>query len=284
MSQANQGPVVVSFYSDRGYYQEAAERLRQDCRQVGIDHDISPCEPSAKDWVDACRSKVPFFLKMHRKYERPILWLDVDSRLAAYPSIFHGTTCDIAGFLRGFRYLPHFDPLAVPRFFAPFALYFNATAQVTAFLEMMAKLEEEFSGSATDDYFLQEAWKQHRDQLAVMVLPPDLVGHEWPLRNRQIIYAGISGDASKFKSVARQHVAEVLEPSRRKTVLLYEAESARKAGRIGDALLLYKYALALTPEDDALAAKIARLAQRTENERSLVKSIWRRWLPLRRTR
>jgi hypothetical protein len=165
----------------------------------------------------------------------------------------------VAGFLRGFRYLRGFDPLAVPRFFAPFALYFNATPQAAAFLELMARLESEFSGSATDDYFLQEAWNQHREQLSVMVLPPDLVGHEWPLRDRQLIYVGISGNASTFKGEAQQHPVEMLVPSRRKAVLLHEAGNLRKNGQLPDALTLYKLALTIDPADQALAGRIERL-------------------------
>jgi hypothetical protein len=273
----SRSPVVVSFHCGGSYYDEAARRLREDCARAGLEHDIVELQKNPQDtWIDVCRRKVPFFLRMHLKHRRPILWLDVDSRLAARPGILDGATCDFAAFLRGFRYLRGFDPLSVPRFFAPFALYFNASPRVTSFLELMAKLEAEHSGAATDDYFLQEAWQRHDQQLAVMVMPPDLVGHEWPLGGNQIIYVGISGNASKFKAAAQQHVAETLAPPRRKAVLLHEAESARRDGYVDDALLLYKRALALTPDDEALASKISRL---TPSRIS-----WRRWLTLGRSR
>src|SRR5690606_8377955 len=104
--RANGEPVVVSFYCGGDYYREAAEQLRQDCERVGLAHDIVEIEVAADgDWIAACRRKIPFYLEMHRKHRRPILWLDVDSRLGARPAVFDGASCDIAGFLRGFRYL-----------------------------------------------------------------------------------------------------------------------------------------------------------------------------------
>ena len=268
--RANSELVVVSFYCGGDYYREAADQLRQDCERVGLAHDIVEIEAAvAGDWIAACRRKIPFYPEMHRKHQRPILWLDVDSRLARLPDVLHGASCDIAGFVRGFRYLRDFDPVALPRFFAPFALYFNYTPRVTAFLELMAELERQHEGSATDDYFLHEAWLRHQEQLSVLVLPPDLIGHEWPLQDSQSIYVGISGNVSKYKDQAQQHTASLFEPSRRKAMLLHEAEDARRSGAIDEALMLYRRALAIAP-DDALAQKILRLSRRqqapSENE------------------
>jgi len=302
--RANGEPVVVSFYCGGDYYREAAEQLRQDCERVGLAHDIVEIEVAADgDWIAACRRKIPFYLEMHRKHRRPILWLDVDSRLGARPAVFDGASCDIAGFLRGFRYLRDFDPQSSPRFFAPFALYFNNTPRTTAFLELMADIEAQYEGAATDDYFLQEAWRQHSEQLCVMVLPPDMVGHEWPLCDGQTIYVGISGNVSKYKGQVQQHTAPILAPAHRKAVLLHEAGDALRAGNTEEALLLYKRALAASP-DDELAHKIARLMRRngqaaeaesflkayrqdapaTEHQKQPRTSIWKRWLPPSRPR
>lgn len=255
------GTTVVSFFTNESYYKDAAELLRRDCIDLQVDCDISPRSTSGVNWIDACRGKIPFLLEMHRKHRRPILWLDVDSRLTRMPPALQNANCDFAGFLRGFRYLRDFDPVSMPRFFAPFALYFNVTPAATAFLELMADIESRHTGSATDDFFLHEAWKQHREQLAVTVLPPDLVGHEWPLTERQAIYVGISGNVSKFKGLAEQHTPPLFAPEHRKAVLVREAKSALDAGRVDEGLLLYKCALTALP-DEELAAKLARLLRR----------------------
>lgn len=255
-------PTIVSFCAGDPSYFSAAARLRDDCRTLQLEHDIVELPGTAgQSWLQICRRKSAFCLEMQRKHRRPILWLDVDSRLRMLPPVLDGATCDMAGFLRGWRYLRDFDPVAVPRFFAPFALYFNYTPRATAFLELLANIAEEAPDDVSDDFLLQEAWLRHREQLSVMILPPDLVGHEWPLRDNQAIYVGISGNVSQFKSQAKQHTAELFEAARRKAVLVKEAESALKKGQGDDALVLFRYALAAS-RDDALATRIARLLER----------------------
>lgn len=255
-------PTIVSFYSGEPLYYAAAEQLRRDCVALDLEHDIVELTKRPDEtWLDICRRKPSFYIDMQKKHRRPILWLDVDSRLRTLPSALDGATCDMAGFLRGWRYLRDFDPVAVPRFFAPFALFFNYTPHATAFLELLASIAEASPHDASDDFILQEAWLRHQQQLSVMVLPPALVGHEWPLREDQAIYVGISGNVSQFKGKAKQHTADLFEANRRKAVLMKEAEAAQKSGRDDDALVLLKHALAALP-DDALAAKIGRLIKR----------------------
>jgi hypothetical protein len=255
-------PTIVSFYGGDRLYHAAADRLRGDCRALDLDHDIRQL-PADMDqsWLEICRRKPAFYLAMHREHRRPILWLDVDSRIRMLPTALDGATCDIAGFLRGFRYLRDFDPVAVPRFFAPFALYFNYTPRATAFLELLATIAAESPNDVSDDFLLQEAWLRHDQQLSVMVLPPDLVSHEWPLQGDQAIYVGISGNVSQFKGKAQQHTADLFDAARRKAVLMKEAEAALKSGRDDDALVLFRHALAAV-RDDALAERIGRLLKR----------------------
>src|SRR5688572_16265052 len=262
--RADRSPVVISFYCGDAYYYEAAEQLRRDCAQHGLDSDVVELrkEPG-QSWIDICRRKVPFYLEMQRKHDRPILWVDVDSRIARFPEVLRGATCDVAGFLRGLRYLSGFDPMSVSRFFSPFALFFNNTPRARAFLEFMAKLERETDVAATDDFFLQEAWKSFDQQLTVMVLPPDQAHlPDWPETDRQWYYHGKSGNVSEFKDQARQHSIELLTPQRRKAVLMHEGMNAWKAKKIQDSLFFYRKALEIDTKDDALAHKIARIMRR----------------------
>jgi len=66
---------------------------------------------------------------------------------------------------------------------------------------------------------------------------------------------------SKFKKLAEQHTPPLFAPEHRKAVLAYEGRAALEAGRIDEGLLLYKCALAASP-DGELAAKVARLLRR----------------------
>jgi len=256
-------PVIVSFYCGDRYYYRAAETLRGDCTRLGLDHDIVELPKERSDsWLDVCRRKPAFCLEMQRKHRRPIVWIDVDCRFAKYPAFFDAACCDIGGFLRGWRYLRDFDPATTPRFFSPFALYFNHTPAATSFLELAVQLEQAYTGDASDDFFLQEAWLQHREQLNVLVLSPKLVGLEWPLQGEQVIYFGSSGNVKKFIGQAMQHQVPVLEAARRKIVLVKEAEAALNADKDDEALVLYRRALLADPNDEALAKTVARMERR----------------------
>lgn len=262
------GFVLVSFYSPDDYYRAAARQLTEDCIRLGIAHDIVELavEPGAS-WIDNCRRKLPFIGEMFRKHRRPVFWLDVDSRLSRRPALLDGARCDFAAFLRGFRYLRDFDAETMPRFFSPFALYFNATPKAAGFLELMLSLEAEHPGQATDDYFLQEAWRRHQSFLSVLVLPPDLVGRHWPLQDHEVFYVGISGHVSAALGQAEQHVAPVHLPARRKAVLVREGQLAMKESP-REALMLWRRALQADGPDDALALRIARLLHSEEGLQS----------------
>jgi hypothetical protein len=263
MSLTATTPILVSFHAGERSYSEAAGRLRDDCTSLGIDHDIEELQIDAgDDWLSICRRKPAFCKRMLDKHRRPIVWLDCDSRLARRPSFFNDAACDFAAFLRGFRYLRDFDPVALPRFFAPFALYFNYTARAAAFLELVVELESECSEAASDDYFLHEAWLRHRHQLSVLVLSPELVGHEWPLTQEQAIYVGISGNVANFKDRAKQHEIPLLDRERRKTVLTKEGDESVRRGEIDEALTFYMRAMSTDPSDERLAERIARIITR----------------------
>ena len=168
---------------------------------------------------------------MQKKHRRPILWLDVDSRLRTLPSALDGAACDMAGFLRGWRYLRDFDPVAVPRFFAPFALFFNYTPHATAFLELLASIAEASPRDASDDFILQEAWLRISNSCRSWCCRPLWSAMSGRCREDQAIYVGISGNVSQFKGKAKQHTADLFEADRRKAVLLKEADG--RAARAG---------------------------------------------------
>ncbi|WP_051378919.1 polysaccharide pyruvyl transferase family protein [Derxia gummosa] len=171
-------PIVISFSAGDDYYHRAAAQLRGDCDRLGIEHDIRRLDPApgGEGWIALCRRKVGFCRDMLRRHGRPVLWIDVDCRLLRDPRpLLAGGGYDIAGFARGFRDLRDFDPVGHSRFFQPSILAFAPTPRGHALLDLMAEIEARSAVSATDDYFLQEAWKQLDRQPAVLLLPPDLV-------------------------------------------------------------------------------------------------------------
>ena len=257
-------PVVTSFYSGDAYYHEAAQWLRDDCARLGLDCDIVelPTVPG-EGWIQRCRRKSAFFLQQLRKHQRPILWLDVDCRLAARPEMLKGGGPDVAAFLRDFKYLREFDAAVETRSLHPGILYFNHTPAGLAFAAAIADLEAQQTGLvATDDYFLQEAWLQHRERLNLLLLSPDCVSFEWPVAGAQTFYFGRSGQVSQHLGQAAQHAVPAQATARRKTVLLREAAELGRTSRPQEALVLMRRAHELDPDDAALVLRLARLTWR----------------------
>lgn len=256
-------PIVISFYCGDQYYYEAADRLRDDCARVGLDCDIVELQKRpGETWLEICRKKIPFYLEMQTKHRRPVLWMDVDCRLLRRPDVLEDAHCDVAGFLRGFKYVRGFDPMALSRFFQPSILLFNNTPTGRAFLTFMADLEARSGASATDDFFLQEAWERFEPQLSLLMLPPSQVSFQLPATGDQTFYFGSSGNVAEFKGRAEQHEIDLYTPSRRKAVFLREAAEAGKAKRTLDALFFLRKAFEVAPTDESLAYRIARLLRR----------------------
>lgn len=256
-------PVLISFYSGDRYYYDAADQLRADCERLDLDCDIVEVQKSdTETWLEICRKKIAFYRSMQIKHQRPVLWMDVDCRLNKRPEFFAGAMADFGAFLRNFKYARGFDPMSLSRFFQPSILFFNNTPNGVAFLELMAQLERESTVPGTDDYFLQEAWSQHQAQLRLLLLPPSLVGFEWPVPGDETFYFGSSGNVAEFKGKAQQHDVDLFTPARRKAMFIREAAELGKAKRPMDATVMLKAAFEIDPSDEALAYRIARLLRR----------------------
>jgi hypothetical protein len=81
--------VVVSFYTKDTDYEQEARKLIETLEQFGVKHDVQPVE-NRKDWVLNTQQKPAFIKAMLQKHGCPVVWLDADARLAAYPELFHG--------------------------------------------------------------------------------------------------------------------------------------------------------------------------------------------------
>lgn|GEM_PF-693857 len=262
-------PLVISFFCGDDYYYRAADQLRGDCTRLGLEHHIveAPLAPGTS-WIAACRYKVRFIAECLRTFRRPVLWMDVDCRLLRRPELLESCRADLAFFLRGFRYLKGYDPMALPRLAQPSILLFGYTPMALEFVELMCALDAEHEGEATDDFFIQEAWSRFERPLSLLLLPPDLVCFELPARGAECFYFGRSGNAAAFKGEAEQHEIELYTPARRKAVLVREASEFIKAGRLAAARLLLRRALELDPTDEALAYRVARILRREGRPRA----------------
>lgn len=249
--------MLVSFAFGDEYYLDAARVLRDDCERHGTPHHIVEEKlPAGTSWIDACRHKVRFIEECRRRFEVPLWWVDVDCRLLR-PLPELGGDVDLGFFLRGFREMRQFDPVALPRVIQPSILYVGTTPVARRFVHLMAERERAHAGSATDDWFMQEAWSALPESPTVAVLSPRMVQLEDQDQAKAIFRFGRSGQASVFKGQAEQHPVELFSPSRRKAVLLRESNRAHDNGERREAALLLRKAQEADPADEALAYRVA---------------------------
>ena len=260
-------PVIVSAYAGDGYYHDCADLLRADCDRLGLKHHIVEWSlGNDDDWVSICRRKIGFYKEMLTRYPDGIFWVDVDSRLYTVPWFLESLSGDIAGYLRGFEYLRDFDPATVKRFFIPGFLYLSGSPACVEFVDLMVKLEREFEGTATDDYFLHEAWLQHERQMAVTILPPNTLRREGQaLTKDHVIYVGESGKAKPNSQVAVQHSARANDVGALVRSLRILARNALERNDGPQRLAFLKELIGLVPEDQQIAASLIRYSKAPEN-------------------
>jgi hypothetical protein len=251
-------PLLVSFAYGDDYYIRAADTLRDDCREHQVEcHVVRADLPAGTQWIEACRHKVRFIAECARRFDRPLWWIDVDCRLLR-PLPQLGSSVDIAFFLRGFRDLRQFDPVALPRHLQPSILYFGRTRLARQFTERMLELEQHHPERATDDWFLHEAWLSLPEAPAATVLPPSWVRTESSGGNSAVFDFGRSGHAGQYKGQAEQHPVELFSPERRKALFMREVSDAQAAGRSAEATFFLRKARQADPADHALAYRVAK--------------------------
>jgi hypothetical protein len=91
---------IVSFYcdiDDRTYYSDHARRLRINCNENNIPHDIREL-PSRGEYRLNCLAKPRFILSLLEEKQKPFVWMDVDSLIHAELSVFDDLQdkCDVA--------------------------------------------------------------------------------------------------------------------------------------------------------------------------------------------
>jgi hypothetical protein len=91
---------IVSFYCDidnRTYYSDHSRRLRINCNENNIPHDIREL-PSRGEYRLNCLAKPKFIMSILEEKKRPFVWMDVDSLIHAELSVFDELydKCDLA--------------------------------------------------------------------------------------------------------------------------------------------------------------------------------------------
>lgn len=259
-------PIFISFYAGRRYYYDAAAQLRADLDALGLPHDIEEIEPPPdRDWADICRMKPAFIQRKLEQHRAPVFWLDVDSRVLKRPPVLEGLRSDFAAFLRNFSRLQEFDPVQKGRTFVPAFLYFNYSDAGRRLAARVAELEATSELRATDDYFLEQAWREFEGHLEVTLLSPGGVvlrrSTDAPAEDPWL-QVGQSGNVQSFISQVEQHRPAAFERQRLFSSLQGLAQEEITKGRFAEASVYLRRMIRLDDVQDGAVRTLARVLRR----------------------
>jgi hypothetical protein len=140
-----------------------------------------------------------------------VFWIDVDCRITSLPDYISNSTADLIGFQRSFG-----SPLQIgyrnrTRFWEPSFWGVNATVQGRKLVEDAYELEQRADIKATDDYFLEEAWRANSRILTFQMIPGTAIFKARkilePGQHEAFFTFGSSGNVADFKDKVVQHGA-----------------------------------------------------------------------------
>ena len=202
--------VVCSFYTADDYYRGHGERLAKNLLDLGVEVVLREIEKKeGEDWADICRKKVPFIAEVCEMHpDKKVFWMDVDCMLLALPEYIFDSTADIVGFQRGYG-----SPVAIgyekkSRFWEPSFWGINTTPLARKMIRDAADLERSSTVKATDDFFMEEAWRANCDNLTFQIIPSNAVvgmGVTNADSPQAFFKFGSSGNVDQFKGKVQQH-------------------------------------------------------------------------------
>ena len=219
--------IICSFYSNDDYYRGWAEKLRANLEELGVEYELLEIEKKpGEDWADITRRKVGFLARVCEEHPtKKVFWTDVDCSLLRLPDFVADFTADIIGFQRGFG-----SPLNIgydkrTRFWEPCFWGINTTPQARKMIRDAYAIEQAATEiKATDDYFMEEAWRENANDLTFQMIPSNaIVGKGQITENSHTAFYqfGSSGNVDEFKGKVQQHgTASKRKPTLRRRALL----------------------------------------------------------------
>ncbi len=208
---SNRDVVVCSFYTPDEYYGGHAKELREQLDALGVGYELLEVQKrEGEDWADVTRRKIGFIKDICDKHpDKMVFWIDVDCRITHLPDYISNSTADLIGFQRSFG-----SPLQIgyqnrTRFWEPSFWGVNATEQGRKLVADAYELEQRATIKATDDYFLEEAWRANARKLTFQMIPSSAIVRDRKLQepgSRDSFFVfGSSGNVADFKDKVVQH-------------------------------------------------------------------------------
>ena len=208
---SNRDVVVCSFYTPDEYYGGHAKELKEQLDALGVGYELLEVQKrDGEDWADVTRRKIGFIKDICDKHpDKMVFWIDVDCRITHLPDYISNSTADLIGFQRSFG-----NPLQMgyqnrTRFWEPSFWGVNATEQGRKLVADAYELEQRATIKATDDYFLEEAWRANARKLTFQMIPSTAIVRDRKLQepgSRDAFFVfGSSGNVADFKDKVVQH-------------------------------------------------------------------------------
>ena len=209
---SNSNVIVCSFYTADDYYRAHGERLAKNLESLGVEYVLREIEKQeGEDWADICRKKVPFLAEVcAANPDKKVFWMDVDCMILEMPDYIFNSTADIVGFQRGYS-----SPLNIgydrrARFWEPSFWGVNTTPLARKMIADAAAIEKTSTVKATDDFFMEEAWRANCDNMTFQMIPSNAVvgmGTTGEDSRGAFFKFGSSGNVAEFKGKVEQHSA-----------------------------------------------------------------------------
>ncbi|MBJ7281417.1 MAG: hypothetical protein JHD31_06105 [Rhodoluna sp.] len=207
---SNQNVVICSFYTADDYYRSHGERLAKNLDELGVKYVLREIEKQeGEDWADICRKKVGFLADVCAEHpDKKVFWIDVDCSLLELPEYISNSTADIIGFQRGYSSPSSIGYHRRTRFWEPSFWGVNTTPLARKMIAEAYELEKTSTLKATDDYFMEEAWRANCDNMTFQIIPSNaVIGKGSPNADSAAAFFnfGASGNVAHFRGKVQQH-------------------------------------------------------------------------------
>lgn len=205
---------IVSFYADidgRSYYSDHAVRLRKNCDDLNIPHDIRPLE-SRGEYRLNCLAKPKFIKSIMDEKKRPFVWMDVDSFIHEQLTVFD-TLSETSDVCFAYQAVAPNIPVQYPK---ASPIYLNYTPIVQEFINYwISKCEENEKNTSRKlfdhEVLLNEVLPVYMPAMRIAMLQINYAiwpGSKIPSNMRPMITMGIADGQSKEKSLREMGLDE----------------------------------------------------------------------------
>ena len=164
-------PLIVSYYTEETPYEKEAGDLIATCKKFGLEHEIEANQSKGSASANAC-FKPEFLLNCLEKYNRPLVWVDIDSIFFQAPVLFDECKADVA--LRINDNVPVDSPLKI----LSSTMFINNTASTKKLLNFWKKECEKLlkqEGTVLDQVALRRVILHYPTMVEIKRLPTTYV-------------------------------------------------------------------------------------------------------------